>query len=109
MSEVRKWLEAIGLAQYAEAFEANNIEADLLGQVEDQTLKDIGVSSAGHRLRIRNAIAKLSPAVPLATNEGAFAPAMEPQARDTAERRQVTVMFSDLKRIPIILKHSLHA
>ena len=96
MSEVRKWLEAIGLAQYAEAFEANNIEADLLGQVEDQTLKDIGVSSAGHRLRIRNAIAKLSPAVPVATNEGAFAPAMEPQARDVAERRQVTVMFSDL-------------
>ena len=43
MSEVRKWLQAIGLAQYAEAFEANNIEADLLGQVEDQTLKDIGV------------------------------------------------------------------
>ena len=96
MSEVRKWLEAIGLAQYAEAFEANNIEADLLGQVEDQTLKDIGVSSAGHRLRIRNAIAKRSPAVPVATNERAFAPAMEPQARDTAERRQVTVMFSDL-------------
>jgi hypothetical protein len=31
----------------------------LLGQVDDQLLKDIGVSSAGHRLRIRNAIAKL--------------------------------------------------
>jgi class 3 adenylate cyclase len=68
----------------------------LLGQLDDQTLKDIGVSSAGHRLRIRNAIAKLSPAVPLATKEGAFAPSMEPQARDTAERRQVIVMFSDL-------------
>ena len=94
MSEVRKWLEAIGLAQYAEAFEANNIEADLLGQVEDQTLKDIGVSSAGHRLRIRNAIAKLSPAVPVATNEGAFAPAMEPQARDVAENRKSAVKFS---------------
>ena len=73
MSEVRKWLETIGLAQYTEAFEANNIEADLLGQLDDQTLKDIGVSSAGHRLRIRNAIAKLSAAVPLATNEGTFA------------------------------------
>jgi class 3 adenylate cyclase/predicted ATPase len=96
MSGVREWLETIGLAQYTEAFETNNIEADLLGQLDDQTLKDIGISSAGHRLRIRNAIAKLSPAVPLATNEGAFAPAMEPQARDTAERRQVTVMFSDL-------------
>ena len=59
MSKVREWLEAIGLAQYADAFEANDIDLDLLGQVDDQTLKDIGVSSAGHRLRIRNAIAKL--------------------------------------------------
>ena len=96
MSRVSEWLETIGLAQYADVFEHNDIEFDLLGQLDDQTLKDIGVSSAGHRLRIRNAIAKLSPAVPLATNEGAFAPSMEPQARDTAERRQVTVMFSDL-------------
>ena len=62
MSEVREWLEAIGLVQYADAFEANDIDIDLLGQVDDQMLKDIGVSSAGHRLRIRNAIAKLSPA-----------------------------------------------
>jgi hypothetical protein len=96
MSEVRKWLETIGLAQYTEAFEANNIEADLLGQLDDQMLKDIGVSSAGHRLRIRNAIAKLGAAVPLATNDGTFALVREPQIRDAAERRQVTVMFSDL-------------
>jgi hypothetical protein len=33
---------------------------DLLGQVDDQVLKDIGVSVAGHRLRLRNAIAKLN-------------------------------------------------
>jgi hypothetical protein len=55
MSEIRKWLEAIGLGQYADAFEANDIEMDLLKQVDDQMLKDIGVASAGHRLRIRNA------------------------------------------------------
>ena len=59
MSRVSEWLEAIGLAQYAHAFEVNDIEFDLLGQLDDQVLKDIGVSSAGHRLRIRNAIAKL--------------------------------------------------
>ena len=29
-------------------------------------LKDIGVTSAGHRLRIRHAISKLNPVVPLA-------------------------------------------
>jgi hypothetical protein len=55
MSEIRKWLEAIGLGQYADAFEANDIEMDLLKQVDDQMLKDIGVASAGHRLRKRNA------------------------------------------------------
>jgi hypothetical protein len=51
MSEVRKWLDSIGLAQYADAFETNDLDIDLLGQVDDQLLKDIGVSSAGHRLR----------------------------------------------------------
>jgi SAM domain (Sterile alpha motif) len=40
MSEVREWLEAIGLVQYADAFEANDIDIDLLGQVDDQMLKD---------------------------------------------------------------------
>jgi hypothetical protein len=61
MSEIQKWLETIGLGQYADAFEANEIEMDLLGQVDDQVLKDIGVSVAGHRLRLRNAIAKFRP------------------------------------------------
>jgi hypothetical protein len=51
------------LVQYADAFGANDIDMDLLKQVDDQMLKDIGVASAGHRLRIWNAIAKLSPAV----------------------------------------------
>jgi SAM domain (Sterile alpha motif) len=47
MSEIRKWLEAIGLGQYAEAFEANHIDMDLLEHVDDQPLKDIGIASAG--------------------------------------------------------------
>jgi hypothetical protein len=51
MSEVRKWLNTIGLAQYADAFETNDLDFELLGQVDDQLLKDIGVASAGHRLR----------------------------------------------------------
>jgi hypothetical protein len=57
MSEVRRWLEGIGLSQYADAFRANDI--DLLRQVDDQMLKDIGISTGGHRLRIRIAIPKL--------------------------------------------------
>jgi hypothetical protein len=60
MSEMRKWLESIGLGQYGDAFGANDIDRDLLKQADDQTLKDIGIASPGHRLRIRNAIAKLN-------------------------------------------------
>ena len=46
MSEVRSWLEAIRLALYADAFEADEIDMDLLGHVDDQIIKGIGVSAA---------------------------------------------------------------
>jgi len=52
MSEIRQWLETTELGQYADAFEANDIDMDLLRQA----LRDLGMTSAGHRLRIRNAI-----------------------------------------------------
>src|SRR5450755_4744810 len=94
MNQVRTWLAAIGLAQYADAFETNDIEMDLLGQLDDRTLKDIGVASAGHRLRIHNAVAKLATATPDA-NEEAPSTAAHPSTV-SAERRQVTVMFCDL-------------
>jgi class 3 adenylate cyclase/predicted ATPase len=92
MSAVRNWLEEIGLAQYADAFEANDIDTDLLTQIDDQVLKDIGVSSAGHRLRLRNAIAKLAPTS--FTERISEVPASPPPSQ--AERRQLTVMFCDL-------------
>jgi class 3 adenylate cyclase len=91
VSEIRKWLESIGLGQYADAFEANEIGMDLLGQVDDQMLKDIGVSIGGHRLRVRNAIAKLG----LAPVAEVHLSATTPTAA-SAERRQLTVMFTDL-------------
>src|SRR6516165_4947246 len=87
MSEIRKWLESIGLRQYADAFEANDIDMELLRKVDDQTLKDIGMSSAGNRLRVRSAIAELSPSDAGPSSE---------DSRATAERRQLTVMFCDL-------------
>jgi class 3 adenylate cyclase/predicted ATPase len=95
MSEIRNWLESIGLGQYGDAFEANEIDMDLLGQVDDQILKDIGVSAAGHRLRIRNAIAKLAAAPAAEVNVSTITPKHETPAA-SAERRQLTVMFCDL-------------
>jgi class 3 adenylate cyclase/predicted ATPase len=95
MSAVRDWLETIGLGQYADAFEANDIDTDLLLRLDDQLLKDIGVSSAGHRLRLRDAIAKLAPTS--VTEPNAARAAMAAEAHATSpERRQLTVMFCDL-------------
>jgi len=95
MNEVRTWLERIGLARYVDAFEANEIDMGLLKQVDDQMLKDIGVAAAGHRLRLRNAIAELaqSSAVDVKAS-GGVAPPEAPTI--SGERRHITVMFSDL-------------
>jgi class 3 adenylate cyclase len=95
MSAVRSWLEAIGLGQYADAFEANDIDTELLTRVDDQLLKDIGVSSAGHRLRLRDAIAKLAPKSIAGATAANAVPTTETSAT-SAERRQLTVMFCDL-------------
>jgi class 3 adenylate cyclase len=95
MSEIRQWLETIGLGQYADAFETNAIDMELLRQVDDQILKDVGVSAAGHRLRIRNAIAKLATAPAAEVNLSPTTPTHE-TAAPSAERRQLTVMFCDL-------------
>jgi len=36
MSEIHKWLQSIGLGQYADAFETNHVDMDLLQHVDDQ-------------------------------------------------------------------------
>ena len=86
-TSTRQWLEALGLSQYADVFEANDVDADLLSHLSDQVLKDIGVASAGHRLRILAAIAPLAgsgqSAAPAAAQESALRPT-------DGERRQAT-------------------
>src|ERR1700684_2769512 len=116
MSDVRTWLAGIGLGQYADTFEANDVEMDLLNGVDDQMLKDIGVTSAGHRLRIRNAIAKLAGASDIEVNSNSAVVAPDVAAA-SGERRQLTVMFCDLvgstalseKLDPEELRSLLHA
>jgi hypothetical protein len=97
MQQVADWLEKLGLGQYAQRFAENEIDFSILGDLTDQDLEKIGVAPLGHRRKLLRAIAELSSvekATPAVAAEGA-AP-VSPQPHDTAERRQVTVMFSDL-------------
>src|SRR5262244_278514 len=92
--DIDGWLRGIGLVQYAEIFRANDIDGELLGRLTNDDLKDIGVASLGHRKKLLKAIAALT-AAPEAPSSIPVA-VTEPKTHDTAERRQVTVMFSDL-------------
>ncbi len=90
--DIDGWLRGIGLPQYAEMFRANDIDGEMLGRLTNDDLKDIGVASFGHRKMLLEAIAELAGAVPVSPRPALI----EPKAHDAAERRQVTVMFSDL-------------
>ncbi|MEO0999468.1 MAG: AAA family ATPase [Pseudomonadota bacterium] len=92
MSPIRDWLEALGLSRYAETFEENEIDLDLLGELDHDALKELGVTVLGHRLKILKAAAGPAPA-----GETPAAPAPAPAAAEVeAERRQLTIMFCDL-------------
>jgi class 3 adenylate cyclase len=93
MQEIAQWLEKLGMSEYAQRFVENDIDASVLPHLTDQSLKELGVS-LGHRLKILAAVRALG-GPPSAGAEPAAAP-LEPKPKDAAERRQVTVMFSDL-------------
>ena len=89
MQQIADWLEKLGMSEYAQRFAENGIGFAALRHLTDQDLKDVGVL-LGHRRIMLAAIQELwSPAA-------AQTVTAESKPQDTAERRQVTVMFSDL-------------
>jgi class 3 adenylate cyclase/tetratricopeptide (TPR) repeat protein len=96
--DVTAWLRGLGLEQYARLFRDNDIDGEILRGMTAEDLKELGISSFGHRRRLLNAITALGGEPPrrdmaqLATSAtpAPIHPTIE------AERRQVTVMFCDL-------------
>ena len=93
------WLRSLGLGQYEAAFRDNEIDETVLPNLTAEDLKDLGVSVVGHRRKLLDAIAALR------TEAGTKAPSPDAantssaptiSLEDRAERRQITVMFSDL-------------
>jgi class 3 adenylate cyclase/predicted ATPase len=97
MQQIADWLEKLGMSEYAQRFAENDIDFTILADLTDQDLEKIGVASLGHRRKLLRALGDLKdakksePGVAIA----AVAP-VAPRPQDTAEHRQVTVMFSDL-------------
>jgi len=91
MQQIADWLQKLGLGQYAQRFAENDITFAILLDLTDQDLEKIGVASLGHRRQLLRTIGELKSAPePCTMARAPIAP------NDAAERRQVTVMFSDL-------------
>jgi predicted ATPase/class 3 adenylate cyclase len=102
VSTISDWLRSLGLTEYEERFAKEDVDFDLLGDLTDHDFDRLGVS-VGHRRRMLRAIRQPSPtdaggpqparAIPSAPQH---APAPESKPQDTAERRQLTILFCDL-------------
>ena len=95
--QIADWLAKLGMSEYAQRFVENRIDFSVLPDLTDQDLEKLGVVLGDRRKMLRaivnlEATQKSAPAIAVA----ATASAVPVGLHDTAERRQVTVMFSDL-------------
>jgi class 3 adenylate cyclase/predicted ATPase len=94
--DVGDWLRRLGLEQYEAAFRDNEIDDTVLPNLTAEDLKELGVGFVGHRRKLLDAIAALRDEAGAPAPLSDAPPESRKAAKDTAERRQVTVMFSDL-------------
>ncbi|MCB9948047.1 MAG: AAA family ATPase [Rhodospirillaceae bacterium] len=104
--DIDAWLAGLGLGEYAAAFREHAIDAQVLGGLTDDDLREIGVTKVGHRRRLRTAITELTqtpvavtaaaPGPLPAAGRAAARPADEAGVVGEAERRTLTVLICDL-------------
>ena len=94
MQEIADWLKTLGMSEYAQRFAENRIDLSVLPDLTDQDLEKLGVL-LGDRRKMLRAIANLD-ATSTATAPAPAPPSALLPQEAAAERRQVTVMFSDL-------------
>ena len=50
--DVTAWLHGLGLEQYAQLFRDNDIDGEILCAMTAEDLKELGISSFGHRRKL---------------------------------------------------------
>ena len=89
--DIDGWLRRIGLEQYTQTFRDNAIDDDVLRDLTDDHLRELGLP-LGARLKLLKAVAALG-----TIEQPKVSPEIKPTTpRTDAERRQLTVMFVDL-------------
>jgi class 3 adenylate cyclase len=115
--DVGAWLEAHGLGRYREVFASNDIDGELLRGLTADDLKELGVASLGHRKKLLAAIAALDAqdgSAPLSADAAPeiYTPRhlaeriLGARAALEGERKQVTVLFADVKGSLALIEHA---
>jgi class 3 adenylate cyclase/ABC-type transport system involved in cytochrome c biogenesis ATPase subunit len=94
MPDIELWLKRLGLEMYAEVFARNDVDLDIAPDLTEQDLEKLGLS-LGQRRRFIAAAAKLRTGDARTADRSTQADAPRPETA-AVERRQVTVLFSDL-------------
>jgi SAM domain (Sterile alpha motif) len=81
------WLRELGLERYAQAFQENEIDAEILPKLTADDLKDVGVATVGHRRKLLEAIAALAEPALASQAEPGVPAEPGPRTRSAAERR----------------------
>ena len=104
MDTLLTWLRTLGLEQYGAVFAENDVDLEALRLLTDAELEKLGVS-LGHRKKLLKAIEALSSAGTVAPprSPDSYTPKYLPEkillskSALEGERKQVTVLFADLK------------
>ncbi|MCA6113977.1 alpha/beta fold hydrolase [Bradyrhizobium sp. WSM 1738] len=100
--DIANWLRRLGLHQYESVFRDNDVDAETLPSLTADDLRELGITSVGHRKKLLSAIAALSPTPGKTPEDDRGLPPAEASASRSstkarpAERRHLTVMFVDL-------------
>ena len=106
MQSTSEWLHSLGLDQYAQVFVDNDIDLEVIPSLSEQDLEKLGVSM-GHRKKLLKAMSDLGSAATQNpspyTSPRQYTPAhlaeriLTSKSALEGERKQVTVLFADLK------------
>lgn len=101
--DVTQWLRTLGFERCNATFRANDVSVALLPSLTAEDLRELGVTSVGHRRQMLKAIARLRSQAALPADgvqPGSARPAIGadngPSSRSTGERRPLSVMSCDL-------------
>jgi hypothetical protein len=64
MMDIAVWLRSLGLGKHEAAFRQNEIDETILPSLTHETLKELGVTAVGHRVKLLDAIT-----LPIGANE----------------------------------------